>query len=700
MLRSGILLLVCIMLMPWPAGAEEITLVKRARRADPAEFTSYTVQPGDTLWKILVQTRNARYNNFPYLYKKFRELNPEITDLNHIISGRRIRVPHIPGSGEGFSVQATSEDVYVIKKGQHLAMILRQVYGLPDDLIFNEYLNLIRDLNPEIKNLDLVEAGQKVRMPEIRQVVSAAKEAAKDQEAEGAAAGGNGKKPDQLLHELIEQKVHELTRQQKAAERGEQVDPESLEKAEIPDGRAGTASILENQRRQRMAPPEIDREEKPAPESVAQAVPVIGKPVSRNKIEVIEEDRAKTAGKPEPAPKPKSTQKPKPAPEPSRQTVSAPPGKDAPGKKAGKKPDTTMQGRRSAGTQGEGETPAPSGPGQGKGRGKASPDAQPKQSAISRIVKNTLLPALTRMGGRQKDEGTYFMPMAGGSSVSIDTSEIPVIELDTGMRVILDMNSRISPEVKGILEQAFPACKIISGPHEGLESLMDRVLNVSGYFSINKDAGPLLVGEDEKIRFSGKWIVYKDFSRQNVFVINLLGEVDQQTPGPIRNYASRFGIDLIEMGGKPWVPQETSEAALTELGHSYRKLFDLLGMPYEQDKELELVSLDALRIAYKAPLLYNDHIVLTEEMPDKTMSELLAKKGYTVVDTSAEVFETVLDTLGIERQGPPIKTEVAAKRTELELPAVKVGEVVVLLSALDTDIARYLASTGMKIAVW
>lgn len=661
MFRSGVLLLVCITLMPWPAGAEEITLVKRARRAGPAEYTSYTVEPGDTLWKILAQTQNARYNDFPYLYKKFRELNPEITDLNRIISGRRIRIPHIPGSGKEFSVQAAPEDIYVIKKGQHLAMILRQVYGLPDELIFNEYLNLIRDLNPEIKNLDLVGAGQRVRMPEIRQVVGAVKEASQDREAEEAAAGRNGKKPAQLLHELIEQKVHELTLQQKAAQRGEQEkrgDAGSREKTQTPDGRAGAVSILESLRRQRTAPPVIDRQEKPARVSVA---PASGKAAPRNKIEAIEEDRAEIAGKP------------KPAPEPSRQTVSAPPGKDA---------------------------PAPSGLHEGEGRKKASPDAQPERSVISRIVKSILLPALTRMGGSQKDEGTYFMPMAGGSSVSIDTSEIPVIELDTGMRVILDMNGRISPEVKDILEQAFPSCRIISGTYEGLEPLMDRVLNVSGYFSVNKDAGPLLVGEDEKIRFSGKWIVYKDFSRQNVFVINLLGEADQQTPGPIRSYASRFGIDLIEMGGKPWVPQGTSEAALTELGHSYQKLFDLLGMPYELDEELELVSLDALRIAYRAPLLYNKNIILTEELPDKTMGELLAKKGYTVVDTSAEVFEIVLDILGVKRQGPPVKTEVAAQRTELELPAVKVGEVVVLLSALDTDIARYLASTGMKIAVW
>lgn len=692
MFRSGILLLMCIVLMPWQAGTEEITLVKRARRADPAEFTSYTVQPGDTLWKILAQTQNARYNDFPYLYKKFRELNPEITDLNRIISGRRIRVPNIPGVREEFSVQAASEDVYVIKKGQHLAMILRQVYGLPDNLIFNEYLNLIKELNPEIENLDLVEAGQRVRMPEIGQAVSAAREAVQAREAVEKVAGGNGKKPDQLLHELIEQKVHELTLKKRAAEQEEQEDQGP--RIQTPDDRVAAVSILESLRRQRMAPPEIHRDKEPGRVSVVPAAPAAGKAAPREKIDALKKDRAEVARKPESAPKP--------APAPSRQAVSAPTEKHTPvpGEKIGKKPETEEPDSGPGGLDEGGGAPAPSGLHEGEDRGKASPAAQPKQSVISRIVKNTLMPALTRMGGRQKDEGTYFMPMAGGSSLSIDTGEIPVIELDTGMRVILDMNSRISPEVKDILEQAFPSCRIISGPHEGLESLMDRVLNVSGYFSVNKDAGPLLVGEDEKIRFSGKWVVYKDFSRQNVFVINLLGEADQQTPGPIRNYASRFGIDLIEMGGKPWIPQETPKAALIELGHSYRKLLDLLGMPYELDKELELVSLDALRIAYKAPLLYNQNIILTEELPDKTMSELLAKKGYTVVDTLAEVFETVLDTLGLEHQGPPVKAEVAAKRAELELPAVKVGEVVVLLGVLDTDIARYLASAGMKIAVW
>ena len=40
------------------------------------------------------------------------------------------------------------------------------------------------------------------------------------------------------------------------------------------------------------------------------------------------------------------------------------------------------------------------------------------------------------------------------------------------------------------------------------------------------------------------------------------------------------------------------------------------------------------------------------------------------------------------------------KRQELELPAVQVGDIVILGTPLDRDIAQYLVSTGMKIAMW
>ena len=616
--------LVFLLLVPCIAPAEEITLVKRASRAEPAGFTRYTVQSGDTLWKILTKTQNARESDLPYLYRKFRVLNPGITNLNYIRAGQKISVPHLPGGQErDLSVEAAPEDVYVIKKGQHLAMILREMYGLPDQQIFNEYLDLIKELNPEIEDLDVVEVGQKIRMPEIRTDQAAAR---------AREPGGDmAKRPDALLHEIIEEKVDELTRRRQAEERADRE-------------RASVASILEVTRKDRQVPQEVLREE--APLLPAQTLP----PPVRS-----------TAAR---------------ANEPEKRVAAA--------------ASPVMKERARPG--------APAGPGTGATERPVGDLG--KDSAAARLVRKTLLPALTKMGGRQKDQGTYFMPMAGGSSISIDTTEIPVIELDTGVRVILDMNDRISPDVRAILEQAFPSCRIISGRPEGLEALMDRILDVSGYFSINRDAGPLLVGEEEKIRFSGKWIVYKDFSRRNVFVINILEDRDQQTPDPIRSYASRFGIDLIEMGGRPWSSSETPGGALIELNGSYGKLFDLLGTAYERDRELTLVSIDALKISYKAPLLYQGKIILAEELPDNTMSDLLAQKGFTVIHTAQEPLETVLDKLGIERQGPPVKTVVADRRAELELPAVQVGGLVVLLCPLDADIASYLASTGMKIALW
>lgn len=116
------------------------------------------------------------------------------------------------------------------------------------------------------------------------------------------------------------------------------------------------------------------------------------------------------------------------------------------------------------------------------------------------------------------------------------------MELDTGKKIIFDVNGTITPEMKDFIEKAFPSFTVITGAPGDLEGLMDKVLSVSGYFSINKDPSPLLVGPEEKLRFFGKWIVYKDF-RRNVFVVNLLADHERKTPQPIRRYAGIFEME-------------------------------------------------------------------------------------------------------------------------------------------------------------
>ncbi|MEA2101233.1 MAG: LysM peptidoglycan-binding domain-containing protein [Thermodesulfobacteriota bacterium] len=536
-------------------SAKDISLVKHASRPETETAQRYTVKGGDTLWKIFMNVYGANPRDMSGLYNRFRVLNPEIKDLDHINKGQRILVPGLSSTTKVEKIKKVNRETYVIKKGEHLAKVLRQVYHISEDKIFNEYLNQIKTLNPQLHDLDYVVPGQKIRIPG------------------------------------TEKRILDPVKPVKPAKQVKQV------------------KII-----------------KPAkPENPAKI------------IKPVEPRTSPTRG---------STKK-----------IVHPEGvKDAVATSAG-------------------------------------------DMVISRVVRNTLLPAMEDMGGTNRTKGTYFMPVTGGSSISINTAEIPVVELDTGKKVILDMDKRISPRVKGLIEGSFPSCRIIQGSGQGLEDIMDSILNVSGYFSVNKDANPLLIGKKEKVMLSGKWIVYKDFSRRNVFVINILSKKDTRTPDTIKGYASAFGVDLVEIGGKQETSKELKKDYIRILDHSYVKLFDNLGLSCDKDTEIDLVTDGAVNIAYKAPLLKN-RLILTPEMPDKAMIAFLEDKGYRIMDTQKSDVEEVLKALGIKFSGPPFKVQISDDRVEMDIPGIRSGNAVILKKGLDPKIMQYLASTGLDVLIW
>jgi nucleoid-associated protein YgaU len=579
----AVLLMVALIAYSLSAFAADITLVKHARRAKPLGVSQYVVKEGDTLRKILMDGYNAKEEDLPNLYKRFRQENPDIADLDYIPSGTKIVIP-IKGEPkivaeqkkplEELEVREVSPNEYVIKQGEYLARIMRKVYGVSDDLIFHEYMALVKKLNPGISNPNLIKPGQKLILPDIKRVMAKAK---------------NSQEPV--------------------------AGPLSVSTTGIP------------------------------PQSVDKSPPAL---ISDEAVPQAKQDIAVPEQPPRAAPA---------APD------AAPPV--SPGVKQASN-DKSI--------------------GSGKARD-------------LKMVKGAVLPALKNMGGTKRDKGIYYMPTSGGTGLSINTSEIPVMELDTGKKIIFDMNGTISPEVKGYIEKAFPSFTVVSGSQGDLEDLMDKVLSVSGYFSINKDSSPLLVGAEEKLRFFGKWIVYKDFSRNNVFVVNLLGNEDQKTPGGIRNYARHFGIDLIEIGGKDTGSALKKSAQVADLKHSYPALFGRLKIPYDTNKEIDLVKSGVVKITYKAPVLMGN-IVLTDVMPETDMAALLHEKSYELLNINTAGPDEVLDALGLEFEGPPLKMTIAKGRTELEIPGIRLGNNIIILKKVDKDIAAYLAASGMMVMVW
>jgi hypothetical protein len=54
---------------------------------------------------------------------------------------------------------------HVLLPGVHLVDVLRKTFNLPDHLIFNEYLNLIKEINPDVKDLNTVQDYQTILIP-------------------------------------------------------------------------------------------------------------------------------------------------------------------------------------------------------------------------------------------------------------------------------------------------------------------------------------------------------------------------------------------------------------------------------------------------------------------------------------------------------------------------------------------------------
>ncbi len=114
----------------------------------------YYVQRGDTLKGIAIRFHTS--------VDELLRLNPQISDPNLILTGQRLVVPRrssgsgIGGGGEGGTNIPSGTQVYIVQPGDTLKGIARQ---------FGTTTEVLRQLNPEITNPDVIRKGQRILVP-------------------------------------------------------------------------------------------------------------------------------------------------------------------------------------------------------------------------------------------------------------------------------------------------------------------------------------------------------------------------------------------------------------------------------------------------------------------------------------------------------------------------------------------------------
>ena len=157
----------------------------------------YTVKRGDNLWVILVNNYGIKGRQFYFFCRITKSLNPKLRNAHEIVPGQVLLVPfkyvpHFEVEKEEFrsvlldvlssqSSEMPTEE-YTFSRGEHLAQVLRDMYNVPDDLIFNKYLEVVKQLNPDMSDIDLVKPDQKIVLPSITSYLEDSGEEVKPEE--------------------------------------------------------------------------------------------------------------------------------------------------------------------------------------------------------------------------------------------------------------------------------------------------------------------------------------------------------------------------------------------------------------------------------------------------------------------------------------------------------------------------------------
>ena len=164
------------------AGSAEISLRKtigaREYQGKSVDGEEREVRSGDTMWHILVREKGLEGERFKEYFVLIRGLNPQLKTPEALRVGDRIFIPLKPDEalrlqvasqpGESAQRAAASQGKtqdYTVKAGEHLYQILRAQLGVIEDRKLWQYFALVKDLNPQKSDWDILEKGETIRLP-------------------------------------------------------------------------------------------------------------------------------------------------------------------------------------------------------------------------------------------------------------------------------------------------------------------------------------------------------------------------------------------------------------------------------------------------------------------------------------------------------------------------------------------------------
>jgi LysM repeat protein len=294
-------------------------------------------------------------------------------------------------------------------------------------------------------------------------------------------------------------------------------------------------------------------------------------------------------------------------------------------------------------------------------------------SADSLSARNVLGIVFTRLGEKITAKGRLFLPLDEPPHFDVDTAKLPVLELNNGRKIVLDLSSSLPAELVKRFTSRYQEYQVFQpDKREQFGKAFEKLLSLCGYYRIYDKSQAFEGGRDVRLKISSDWLVWPNadsWNRGQPTVVNLAPAADNGTPQAWISFLSDHGIQVIDLfqgqlvvpGGKSPTPVNNftvievddnpssfAAALIRSLGYSPR-----FGVRVEATRG-RVITGGADSAAVNPPVFWETesgrNILEYGDLSQEDL-EILRKNDFNVISSGKDIpaiLKTILSSLKIE----------------------------------------------------
>jgi hypothetical protein len=307
-----------------------------------------------------------------------------------------------------------------------------------------------------------------------------------------------------------------------------------------------------------------------------------------------------------------------------------------------------------------------------------------KDSAEILALKQGLKAIFNQMGEEWVDGGEQFIPLKSGGQVNLQADSFPILNLNNGRRIIVDISKELPEEIGRLIEADWEDYRIVHlAQDDNLKTATGKILSACNYHTVVQSGDYLKVTGDVGITIAGDWAIIPQKGEgdipDRIIALSFIRSPSEQTPRIVKAYLARLGISAIDypdLSGSGSATEEVpapKEIAM-KAGVDFpltTLLLDLAGQPFSRTLEMPLYRGEdsGFNVIIKADLFFNrqgqDCIIDFAGLSPNVVS-LLRKHQIRVLPLSRDrapirITARVLEFLGIPFASKKHRFPVAAR---------------------------------------